>query len=456
MVYNDKNLEDKVIVIKKNGKEEEFDSNKIINAVSKAANRALVQLTEDEEENIILEVLEIIELFDIKKIKVSELHDVIEKALMNVNKDVAKSYIEWRNYKKDFARMVDKTYEKDKSIRYMNERDTSNANTDSTLVSTKRSVVYSTFNELMYEKFFLTDEENQAKDDGYIYIHDKSSRRDTFNCCLFDMGKVLEGGFTNGNIFYNEPKSLDVFGDVVADVTLCAASQEYGGFTIPEIDKTIEKYAQKSYDNYYKEFMSNGNVLLKDLKILDSSVTEDILADRAEEYALKKLQRDMEQCVQAWEYKFNSVSSSRGDYPFITMTFGLSTTKFGKMFSETMMRVRYKGQGKKGFERPVLFPKLVFLYDENLHGEGKENEDLFDLAIYSSSKCMYPDYVSLTGRDKDDNVTDSYENYGLAISPMGCRSFLSKWWERGGLNPADEDDKPVFMGRQNNGRHYAA
>ena len=114
-----------------------------------------------------------------------------------------------------------------------------------------------------------------------------------------------------------------------------------------------------------------------------------ISEEKAKEVAWNDVQRDMEQGFQGWEYKFNSVSSSRGDYPFITMTAGTGTSRFAKMATITMLNVRRKGQGKQDHKKPVLFPKLVFLYDENLHGPGKELEDVFEAGIECSSRtCL--------------------------------------------------------------------
>ena len=155
-----------------------------------------------------------------------------------------------------------------------------------------------------------------------------------------------------------------------------------------------------------------------------------------------------EQGFQGWEYKFNTVASSRGDYPFITMTLGLGQTRMAKLASKLFLKVHAGGQGKKNNKKPVLFPKLVFLYDENLHGPGKPLEDVFEAGIECSSKTMYPDWLSLTG---EGYVASMYKQYGAVISPMGCRAFLSPWFERGGMEPADENDKPVFVGRFNIG-----
>lgn len=265
----------------------------------------------------------------------------------------------------------------------------------------------------------------------YIYIHDMSARRDTMNCCLFNVKDVLTGGFEMGNLWYNEPKTLEVAFDVIGDIVLSAASQQYGGFTVPSVDLLLEPFAEKSYEKYYRRYIDMG-----------------LTARIADREAMKDIQKDFDQGFQGWEYKFNTVASSRGDYPFITMTFGTGTGKFAKIASITMLNVRRKGQGKKNCKKPVLFPKLVFLYDENLHGAGKELEDVFEAGILCSSKSMYPDWLSLTG---EGYVAEIYKKYGAIISPMGCRAFLSPWFERGGMEPADAEDKPVFVGRFNIG-----
>ena len=170
--------------------------------------------------------------------------------------------------------------------------------------------------------------------------------------------------------------------------------------------------------------------------------------EKAREAALADVQKDFEQGFQGWEYKFNTVASSRGDYPFITVTAGLGTEEYEKMATLAMLKIRMGGQGKKECKKPVLFPKIVFLYDKNLHGEGCVNEDLFKAGVECSKKTMYPDWLSLTG---EGYVASMYKKYGKVVSPMGCRAFLSPWFERGGMSPADENDSPIFVGRFNIG-----
>ena len=418
-----------VKVVKKDGSKETFNVQKVVNAVGKSAYRALTKFTEEEKRHICQYVVEKVDELEQDEIPIPIMHNIVESALEQVKPIVAKSYRDYRNYKQDFVRMLDDVYKKSQSIMYIGDKE--NANTDSALVSTKRSLIFNQLNKELYQKFFMTTEEIQACRDGYIYVHDMSARRDTMNCCLFDVENVLSGGFEMGNIWYNEPKTLDVAFDVIGDIVLSAASQQYGGFTVPSVDNILEPYAEKSYKKYIEKYKRQG-----------------IDDDTAEAEAYADVVREFEQGFQGWEYKFNTVASSRGDYPFITVTAGTGTGRFAKLATISMLNVRRRGQGKKECKKPVLFPKIVFLYDENLHGPGKPLEDVFEAGVACSAKTMYPDWLSLTGKGY---VASIYKQYGKIISPMGCRAFLSPWYERGGMHPADDKDVPVFVGRFNIG-----
>ena len=430
-------------VLKKDHTIQKYDEQKIIDAVDKSANRALFSFTTDDYSTICNRVYEEIEAenFENDEVPVSFIHGAVEKTLLDLYPDVGRSYQEYRNYKLDFVHMMDEVYEKSQSIMYIGDKD--NANTDSALVATKRSLVFNVLNKALYKKFFMNADERQACNDGYIYVHDMSARRDTFNCCLFRVGTVMKNGFEMGNVWYNEPNTLDTAFDVMGDIILSIAAQQYGGFTVPRVDSILAPYAEKSYQKYLDEYEKIGYEINSGQRIVDTTI-----GSAADEYAIKKVKRDFEQGWQGIEYKLNTVGSSRGDYPFVTMTFGLDTSRFGKMASITFLNVHKEGQGKEGFKRPVLFPKLVFLYDEKLHEKGCVNEDVFNAGVECSMKTMYPDWLSLTG---DGDVPSMYKKYGEVVSPMGCRAFLSPWYERGGMNPADENDKAVFEGRFNLG-----
>lgn len=456
----------KIVIIKKNGTKESFDPEKIITATQKSANRIAKTWTDNEKEDIKKYVIQKIKESGESEFHIEAVHSMVEYALERVNPKVANQYRSYRNWKQKGLKIFDEMEQAENTIRYIGDR--SNANKDAKLVATKRSLLYGEYSTKRYEQFFLNEEEKQAAKDGYIYIHDKDSRLDTWNCCLFDMANVLKGGFQMGNMWYNEPNSLDTAFDVMGDVILSTAAQQYGGFTVPDVDNVLLPYAHKTYDMFYQEKYDEVYALtMETIRTLSEEQSEFLLKDemqkwlenmevkaktkaetKASEYALRKTQRECEQGMQGIEYKLNTVGSSRGDYPFTTFTLGLAEGELGKMITKTILKVRKEGQGKKGFKKPVLFPKLVFLYDEDRHGKGKEYEDVFDAAIHCSSKTMYPDYLSLTG---DGYVPDMYKKYGRVVHPMGCRAFLSPWYERGGMTPADENDKPVFVGRFNLG-----
>ena len=422
-------IANKVVVIKKDGTREDYNFQKIVNAVKKSAGRVMISLS-DEDFNDLAEYVESeLANLDSREVNIAQMHDIVESALEDVSPKIARSYRNYRNYKKDFVHMLDKVYQESQKIMYIGDKENSNA--DSALVSTKRSLIFNELNKELYKKFFLNVEELQAINDGYIYIHDMSARRDTMNCCLFDVASVLRGGFEMGNLWYNEPKSLNVAFDVIGDITMAAASQQYGGFTLPEVDKILAPYAQKTYDESYAKYIDMG-----------------ISPEKAEIQATKDVEKDFHDGFQGWEYKFNTVASSRGDYPFITVSAGLGQSKFEKMATIIMLNVRRDGQGKKSCKKPVLFPKIVFLFDKDLHGKGKPLEDVYNAGIECSKKAMYPDWLSLTG---EGYVASMYKQYGKVVSPMGCRAFLSPWYERGGIHKADENDKPIFVGRFNIG-----
>lgn len=413
-----------ILIKKKLGNFENFQPEKIHKAIKKSASRVFYPLTIEEckkVSDIVYNKIKGQEIVDIKY-----LHLCVENALDEAKLDkVAKSYREYRNYRKDAADILDAVHKK--SYELENCEDKSNANTDSSLVSTKRSIKYNEYSKAEYEKFFINDEERQAFEEGFIYIHDIGSRLDTYNCCLENGEKIMKNGFTLATMDYVEPKSVDVSIDVLSDIISTTAGNQYGGLTIPQIDEVLISYCEKSYNKFIKEYK-------EDIKEFNGIYNEELVDKKA----YKKIKRDICQRMQGIEHTFNSVSSSRGDFPFITFTFGHSTNRWAKLVSECILEVRMGGQGKEGAKVPVVFPKLVFLYDKDLHGEGKELEDLFDLAIECNKVSQYPDFLSLDAG----YVGEVYHKWGKIISPMGCRAFLGPWFKNSNSYlPQDENDE---------------
>ena len=529
-----------LFVLKKNHSVVPFDGNKIKSAIRKSAERVNVTLTPQQEDFVVSYVENLCSHEE--PVLVKTLHNYVECALDSVDSNVARSYREYRNYKTQFVKMLDQVYRK--KLELSDKRDASNANADSDLITTQKAIAYSELNGELYKRFFLTDEENKAQEEGYIYIHDKGARLDTTNCftrdtrfitsfgirsfndfvdgdtvqvlshrglwrigtvhcfgeqelqrvtfvnedksvrhtvectpnhrwilsdgaittelkmgdvlvkspcdiegnltqlsgviwtvediektdrvepvwcltvefdqsfvleygipsgncCLFDMKSLLKGGFRMGNISYREPKTAGTALSLIADIALNAGASQYGGFTISEIDKLLEPYAHESYDRYYAEY---------------EKLTGKKDQMGATIYANKKLRQELEDGAIAIECKWNSCSTARGDYPFTSISFGLSKDRLGQMVTSAFLKVRKEGAGTSD-HIPVLFPKLTFLYDEDMHGDGKEQEWLFKEAVECTQRAQYPDFLSMTG---DGYAPSMYKKYGVSISRMGC------------------------------------
>lgn len=393
-----------------------------------AANRILFDMSDEEIDCVNSAFFEKVQAFGKRTLLNEEWRQLLSDVMRKEYPEVLNAFL--TAHKKENAEYYEEICAEMSKI--VKSGDQSNGSVDSSLTSSKRALIVDAVEKVTYRNYHLTNEQKEAYNTGYIYVHDMGHRRDSINCCLFDMQKVLDNGFEMGEMWYEEPKTLQEAFDVIGNVSLNAAAQIYGGFTIPQIDELLVKYAYKSFDVYVKKYIGYG-------------INEAL----AEQMANETIEEDFKNGFFALEEKFNSIISPRGDYPFITITFGIGTDKYAQMASRAALHVRENGHGTKGHKKPVLFPKLVFLFDENLHTENKELYSLFQCAIDCSSKVMYPEYLSLTG--EKGIVSEVYKQYGKVISPMCCRAFLTKWFEKGGENPADENDTPIFIGRFNFG-----
>ena len=211
-------------VIKKDGRIENYDFQKIKKAVTKSAARLEIELTP--EQWLLLENQVKHNLSNKEQITVAEMHSIVERTLNEVIPAVGQAYSDYRNYKKDYANMMTSVLNSADELNYKIDR--SNANTTAALISTQRSLIFTALSKEIYKKLFLSKDELKIIHDGYIYIHDLGSRAQTYNCCLFDMGAVLQGGFEWEHIGYNEPKDVRTAGNLISDITLNCAAQQYG------------------------------------------------------------------------------------------------------------------------------------------------------------------------------------------------------------------------------------
>lgn len=405
-------------VIKKDGTSEGWDWDKIKVAVDKASKRANSRVSE-------LKLFSYIEdsLSYKTEITTEELHKIVIRALNLYAPEVGKAYQEYRDYKNTYAKAFESVKNEADTVLLLGDKE--NANFDSSLISTKGSLIKGYLTKELYKQFYLSKEEKELVKRGDIYIHDlRDMIFNSFNCCLFDIGTVLKGGFEMSNVKYTEPTSVLSALQVIGDITLVATAQQFGGFTLAEIDKVLLPYAKKTFQNAYDRYC-------------------ELNCEGAFFEAWEDLERELEQGFQSLELKLNTVPCSRGDFAFTTLTFGTWDIMMDdldrdimKLIGEVILDTRMKGHGGK----QVVFPKLVFLYDEDKIEADKDHKELFKKAVECSSKCMYPDYLSLN----HGKVGEIYHRTGAITSPMGCRAYLTEWHD-------PKTDEAITIGRCNIG-----
>lgn len=408
-------------IIKKDGTVEGWNGEKIKEAVYKAAAR-VNQYVEPDVLNKLVEKVHSCLIID-RDAPTKDLHkEVIHYLKYFGLTDVANSYQEYRDYKNTYAKSFEKVKDEADNVLLLGDRE--NANFDSSLVSTKGSLIKGYLTKELYRQFYLSKEEKELTKRGDIYIHDmRDMLMGSVNCCLFDIGNVLRGGFSMSNVDYTEPTSVLSALQVIGDITLVATAQQFGGFSLSQLDMVLLPYCEKTLKKAYKHAKHC---------FPDSDPSSWDL------YARRVLKNELKQGFQSLELKLNTVPCSRGDFAFTTISFGCwnapqwlgryLTNKdlwILKEICEAILTTRMNGHGEN--HKPVVFPKLVYLYEENYLSAFQEARDIFELAIECSSKCMYPDFLSLTGDWAHSSVGKQYMENKQVVTPMGCRAYLSPW-----------------------------
>lgn len=414
-------------ITKKDGIEE-WDNSQIIEAILLAADRVNFPM----QKTVCNQIAESCkkEASNLPDLTTAKLHPIIINQLKKFGyNQVADAYQSYRDFKVSQHIQQEKLAQEIDKILNLGDRE--NANFDSSLISTKGSLIKGAYTKELYQQNYLSKNEKFLIKRGDIYIHDlRDMVFGSINCCLFDMANLLKDGFVMSELTYAEPNSVLSALQVIGDVTLVATAQQFGGFTIPEVDKVLLPYVYKSLSRSTTHYESKG---------IDPNL--------ARQLAVEDTKKELLQGFQALEGKLNAVPCSRGDFAFTTLTFGqwnIDLPNADKYWlseiGKAMLTVRQTGFNGV----PVLFPKLVYLYDENQIDKDNYSKELFDESVKCSAKCMYPDYLSLTGSIDKNAVAQEYANYGTIISPMGCRAYLSHWED-------PETGKAITTGRCNIG-----
>ena len=413
-------------VQKRDGRVTEYDKSKIVRAIKKA--NAEVPDNEKVENNSIENIVKYIEKYaENKVLNVETIQDMIESELVRQDKyTLAKKYIIYR-YQRALLRKANTTDESIlKLIKNENkELAEENSNKNTILASTQRDYIAGEVSRDLTRRMLLPERISMAHDQGILHFHDADYFiQPIFNCCLINIGDMLDNGTVMNGKMIESPKSFQVACTVMTQIISAVASNQYGGQSVDMIH--LGKYLRRSRDKYLRDMKNQFADTLDDEtinKIVDS-----------------RLRDELKSGVQTIQYQINTLMTTNGQAPFVTLFLHVDDNdeyvEENSMIIEEILRQRYEGiKNEAGVNATPAFPKLIYVLDENNCFKGGKYDYLTELAVKCSAKRMYPDYISAK------KMRENYE--GNVFSCMGCRSFLSPW--------KDENGEYKFEGRFNQG-----
>ena len=414
-----------MIVIKRDGREVNYDRSKIIVAISKA--NAEVPPEEKITEDVIESIVEYIETRHRKRMLVEDIQDIIEQKLMAEGKyDLAKTYIIYR-YQRELVRNANTTDDSILSLIKNSNKDVmeENSNKNATVASTQRDLIAGEVSKDLTRRLLLPEKIAKAHEEGVLHFHDADYFvQPIFNCCLINIQDMLDNGTVMNGKLIESPKSFQVACTVMTQIISAVASSQYGGQSVDI--RHLGKYLRKSYNKYKAQIEEQYG------DKLDGETIEGLVQTR--------LNDELRSGVQTIQYQINTLMTTNGQSPFVTVFLNLDPNdeyiEENAMIIEEILRQRLEGiKNEVGVYVTPAFPKLVYVLDEHNCLKGGKYDYITKLAVRCSAKRLYPDYISAK------KMRENYE--GNVFSPMGCRSFLTPW--------KDENGNYKFEGRFNQG-----
>ena len=410
-------------VIKRDGRAVDYNREKIAIAIGKANEK--VRTKERATKEQIKEIIKYIEELDRKRMLVEDIQDIIEEQLMDMKKfELAKEYITYR-YTRALVRKSNTTDESILGIIKNQNKEVAeeNSNKNAMLASTQRDYIAGEVSKDLSKRILLPEKITKAHEDGVLHFHDMDYfLQPIFNCCLINISDMLDNGTVMNGKLLESPKSFHTACIVTAQIIAVVASNQYGGQSV-DISH-LGKYVRRSFEKFKEQ--------------LDEF--EDLTEEQKDKIAKARLKREIASGVQTLQYQINTLMTTNGQTPFVTIFLNLKKDdeyiKETAMIIEEMLNQRYTGvKNEKGVYITPAFPKLVYVLDEHNCLKGGEYDYLTKLAVKCSAKRLYPDYISAK------KMRENYE--GNVFAPMGCRSFLSPW--------KDKNGEYKFEGRFNQG-----
>ena len=412
-------------VIKRDGKTVDFDRSKIVKAIKKA------NLAVEEEDRLsdedIDDIVSSIEIKNRSRLLVEDIQDMVESAIMAKGKfNLGKAYIIYR-YSRALIRKANTTDESILSLIQNSNKDVmeENSNKNAVTAATQRDLIAGEVSKDLTKRILLPEKISKAHDEGAIHFHDADYfLQPIFNCCLINIGDMLDNGTVMNGKMIEKPKSFQVACTVLTQIIAAVASSQYGGQSVDI--RHLGKYLRKSYEKFKKQVTEECN----------GEVPETIV----EKIVDARLKDELRSGVQTIQYQINTLMTTNGQSPFVTLFLNLQENdeyiKENALIIEEILRQRIQGvKNQAGVYVTPAFPKLIYVLDEHNNLTGGKYDYLTKLAVSCSAKRLYPDYISAK------KMRENYE--GNVFSCMGCRSFLTPW--------KDENGEYKFEGRFNQG-----
>ena len=412
-------------VIKRDGHTVTYDRSKIITAIKKA--NAEVEPGEKVTDEKIEEIVQGIESKNRPRMLVEDIQDIIEQKLMADGKFVlAKTYIIYR-YTRELVRKANTTDDSILSLIKNRNKDVmeENSNKNATVASTQRDLIAGEVSKDLTRRVLLPEKISKAHDEGVLHFHDADYfLQPIFNCCLINIGDMLDNGTVMNGKLIESPKSFQVACTVMTQIISSVASSQYGGQSVDI--RHLGKYLRKSYNKYKNKLVEEFG------DKIDDAILEQMAQDR--------LQDELRSGVQTIQYQINTLMTTNGQSPFVTLFLNLDPNdeyiEENAIIVEEILRQRLEGiNNEKGEYVTPAFPKLIYVLDEHNCLKGGKYDYITKLAVKCSAKRLYPAYISAK------KMRENYE--GKVFSCMGCRSFLSPW--------KDENVNYKWEGRFNQG-----
>ena len=421
-----------MLIVKRDGTQVQFDRDKIINAINKAFIEVDGKLYEtDTAYDIAVEIEQAARQLaeEDRMLSVESIQDLVEDYLMrSERKDVARAYIRYR-YKKEILRQTSKTYDGILELVEMqnDELKEENSNKNAIVASTQRDYMAGEVSKDLSHRMLLPAEVVRAHDAGEIHFHDMDYyAQHIHNCCLVNLEDMLQNGTVINKTKIEKPHSFATACNIATQIMAVVASGQYGGQSVslshlaPFVDVSRKALKKKAYQDYY-------TVTGKDMLDLTPE-DEQIVTDLTE----KRVREEVKRGVQTIQYQINTLNTSNGQTPFVTIFMYLNEVEDEQtksdlaMIIEEVLTQRIQGvKNEKGVWITPAFPKLIYVLEEDNITEDSKYWYLTKLAAKCTAKRLVPDYISekIMKRlklSKGEEIGD-----GDTYPCMGCRSFLT-------------------------------